>query len=1423
MMVRAKTKRRLFILLTVVLVVTLALTAAVLVRKRQINNRYAVMRETGMAAYKAGDYEGTLNSLASYIKRYPQDADALYALAESRRQVETPDGNYLPIAAQLYRRFLELRPDRTDARRELTLLYSAMGYHSETIESARIVLEKQPNDVPILSAQARAYAIMRNAKDALKVAEHAVKIEPLNLMMHALVLECYRELDRKADILPYAQAFLESHPADARAEALMGAACMVAGDLTAGQQQKLSSFVAAKYPNAKLENTTALAAATFFIRQAARRPMNEPEFVRIIVNQLEQLRLPLESTAVLERALDAKDNPQRDDVQLRRLLIRRLFELGQYADIEKRLANVKLDASGADLEMLALKGIALVRLNRQPESSAIADALAAVANDRVAHAWSEILKQVFIANNNDNPKLLEILAAALEVQKANPYFHFFRGEAYAAIGERDAAISSFKKAAASSPLWPLPFLRLSQLLLEDGKPADAVAAARGASELFPSPATYSNWARVWASTISPAKIHEERDLANLVAYVQRVQPGEEQTLPLHVLILTKTGQRSAAEKAIRATLESKTPPRDSLLLRLAAVSRESQLGLENACYELAEKLYGLTPELAFTQAMAMYRDGKHAEAEGLLNDARQKHAQDLAWRILWARYLEQTGDNRAAAEWIALADDPSLKANLSVQRMALAARSVQSNHEFLNRAIDRIRTLTGEHAIYWRVARAALLSQANASNDDLSKAAKLLNEVIAADPEYVEARSMLASVYDRMRNIPAAIEQITAALKIKPDAPELLLELARLYQSVPDYPRAREQMDRLHPDRLNPTHRQQLASLFAQQGEWARAASLIDGDSEATTRPSDNLLRAAIYSRQNQLDKAEKIYRQMLQQPTPRAIVAAATFFASTGRKAEAEKILQNLKDLNLAPGMYELAWADYYASYGTSEQAIEQYRNTLKLIPAQANTWHALMAQYTRAGRVTDALAACEEALKALPGDKSLERFRSSAAALQTLAADNAAFPLMAIAAQGSADSDVALEALSILADVVKSQQSLPTAIPKLRPLADRTPSLVPLQSLLARLYLATHRVSDAVTIAQRGMQFAPASPEMAQTAAQMYTAAKNWPQALAAANRWRQLTPQQPLPADLFIAGIHLQSGSIQSAAQQIAPYLEAAKAKPDEYMPVLITQARLLVAKGDITKAADLLWPLASQSAPWRRAWLELALSIPAKPQVTASWLDRVSSTIPETDAASRMALAQAWQMLANASGSSEYLDKARLLLTQLEAGTANPADAAFAMGLLHEQENKLDEAEKAYRRALKLQPDSPAAQNNLAMVILQRKGNLSEAAGLVSKAIEARPHVPAFYDTLAQINMGTKDYDNAIRNLKKAIAIEQWEPKWQLTLAEVYDQAGQLDEAKRKLQEIASLLPDPSRLSPEFQARLKKLSDKVTKGSASSSPQ
>ncbi len=90
-----------------------------------------------------------------------------------------------------------------------------------------------------------------------------------------------------------------------------------------------------------------------------------------------------------------------------------------------------------------------------------------------------------------------------------------------------------------------------------------------------------------------------------------------------------------------------------------------------------------------------------------------------------------------------------------------------------------------------------------------------------------------------------------------------------------------------------------------------------------------------------------------------------------------------------------------------------------------------------------------------------------------------------------------------------------------------------------------------------------------------------------------------------------------------------------------------------------------------------------------------------------------------------------------------------------GSLYEQQKKFNEAERAFRKALEIEKDSPAVLNYLGYILADRGLKLQEAVAMLHKAVETEPTNGAYLDSLGWAYFRMNQLDRAEEYLTRAL--------------------------------------------------------------------
>ena len=94
----------------------------------------------------------------------------------------------------------------------------------------------------------------------------------------------------------------------------------------------------------------------------------------------------------------------------------------------------------------------------------------------------------------------------------------------------------------------------------------------------------------------------------------------------------------------------------------------------------------------------------------------------------------------------------------------------------------------------------------------------------------------------------------------------------------------------------------------------------------------------------------------------------------------------------------------------------------------------------------------------------------------------------------------------------------------------------------------------------------------------------------------------------------------------------------------------------------------------------------------------------------------------------------------------------------LALVLDGSGKKEEAERAYRATLQLDPDDAVAMNNLAFLLAERGGDLDQALALANRAAELIPGDADMIDTAGWVQLKRKQTDAAIELFAKAVGRE-----------------------------------------------------------------
>ncbi|HUB26939.1 MAG TPA: tetratricopeptide repeat protein, partial [Tepidisphaeraceae bacterium] len=817
-------------------------------------------KRDGIAASIAGDNEKAVELLGQFLRYQPGDMDALVYYVKSRELVPMAHSQHLAETVRALRRILDEDPSRVDDRRHLLELYCKLDRGPEALDTANEILRKIPNDARTLQLKAEMLMRMSRDQEAMDTVAKWITAAPTDIQPRMMQIALDTKAGQSSDaIIAGADDLRRRHPGDPRFELLEGFAYEAAGNQ---------------------------ALAVQWLQSAAGHPQLPPDVVQPLIQQLDNVGMSRQSLALLQRMLQ-----QSGDSSIREQLAHRLWETERWSEVVSTLSGLDPSDRSADATLLAMKAMALARL--KATGAKVADPAPYVAalsarDEPVAHAWSKMLSRQGNEPAGNDRDLAAALTAAVSEDPGNPYLLFFLGETYLRLGEADLAESAFRRSSDVDISWSMPAVRLVDTMLQKGQPSEAFDVATMSLRRNPNnAATVIALASAWSAGVEAGTVGNVDRLLQLVGDAQAQMPNDQRIGLIKAQLLAEEGQVDQARAAVRSLMAHKPPPDESVYISLATLSWKTGMGIEQECFDQCRRVHGISPDLAYAETVDRFEVNHDDELPFFDSLAKQAGAtSDMKWRLARVKYLDLTNAPSAPAEWKSLGE--AYPNNLGVQEAMMSAQTLQGNWDIMEPTIERVRALTGDDALEWRLAGAKLLVTAPRTQDDVEKGALRLDDLIQKYPQLPEAHVFLAKALVQMKRVDGAIEQLSIASKLAPTSVPIALELASLLQSQGDFDRVQQELDRVTPQLQTESQRQQAAMILSKQNDAAGAATILERPAPVSASPADrdqsDLFLAMLYRQQHQYDRAEQISARLMQHPSPQIVQFVASLYTSEGK-----------------------------------------------------------------------------------------------------------------------------------------------------------------------------------------------------------------------------------------------------------------------------------------------------------------------------------------------------------------------------------------------------------------------------------------------------------------------------------------------------------------------------------------------------------
>ena len=132
--------------------------------------------------------------------------------------------------------------------------------------------------------------------------------------------------------------------------------------------------------------------------------------------------------------------------------------------------------------------------------------------------------------------------------------------------------------------------------------------------------------------------------------------------------------------------------------------------------------------------------------------------------------------------------------------------------------------------------------------------------------------------------------------------------------------------------------------------------------------------------------------------------------------------------------------------------------------------------------------------------------------------------------------------------------------------------------------------------------------------------------------------------------------------------------------------------------------------------------------------------------------------------------------------------------YARAIAYERQDKWDEAEADFRKALELNPDQPQVLNYLGYSLVEKQIKLDEALDMIARAVAARPDSAYIVDSLGWVLYRLGRYDEAVVHMERAAELLPVDPIVNDHLGDVLWAVGRMREARFQWTRALSFGPE-----------------------------
>jgi tetratricopeptide (TPR) repeat protein len=1073
------------------------------------------------------------------------------------------------------------------------------------------------------------------------------------------------------------------------------------------------------------------------------------------------------------------------------------------------------------LELVQWRALLCIALGKPQEANEAIDRLLKLAESSLpsdrerTRAWAHAVRARLDADRLGWMKVTDIYERALSLDAENAVLQYLLAEAYQRMGEHEMAMLILKRTAAKDPHWSAVQIARAESLLATGKPREAfqtiAAAIRKAPDLGAS--SYLLLARAWSELgadgenlrLVDSRTQNKLDMLNLLESVHEQLGWHAIATPLLAHALMQHGAVQEAKALMeRAMIDQAVDP--EVYVALVEVSQQWKLGLDQQLLDQAGLRGGFTPALAVAQSEIWRDQGETDKALAVLDQAlattglTPESAAHLQWRR--AAIQLQSGRHEGQTEIAQVISRSTAPAALMD---LLNIETVWEHETVVKQTLERMKQLVGNRSPRLLLAEARYLHRFRSGDPaSMAEALKIVRGILDVAPDSKEALLLMASlqIAGDDPQPQEAIRYLKRAIDADPNDAKVYPRLIRLLQDQGHFDAARQYVAQLSEHTADDAGLLRTAAEFQEhEGDFEPAINTLKRVPEAERTEADWRRLAWLHQRSGDGASAAAIFRRLLESaaPSEHALAEAAEFYGSSGRDSEGLTLFETAL-ADRAETIQALGQGRLYFAAGSLEQANRFLSRAFELDPTNVAAWSELAKLHVASGEIEKARAAAQQAIRRDPENAALKVML----AIVDCPLNEAHRQQLLAGAKEIDQRHPALDTIIRLYAAVADPGE--TELTEARQLVRDHPRSMVTWRLAVVLHARARRWDEALQLAKRALSWFPADPAPAEMATRLLIQIGRTDEALATARTWRRLSLIDPLDADTVTAALLLDLDRAQDAFELLGPASDRILAQREQSPGRLEIWLACLVRQGRVDEAIAIINPLLDQGDRWGLACLRIAQKLG---QAEAETIIAVVEQRLSKSAQGRLHMAMAWHELARRfSASSAYTranEFARPLLDDPSVGD----DALLVCAGIASELDDLDAAEALYRRGLDRNSQSILILNNLADVLLRQRTKCAEAVMLAQRGAELAGGGPNVLDTLAQALLCSGDHAQAESRLQTALAVQPQNASFLVTLALIRHAQGRQIEARRELENARRALASTAIADVHLQRRIKEL--------------